>query len=263
MHLCLCLLYLDLSVYLPICLSIHLSISLSIDLPIYVSQPMCLHTCAFELKPVDITHVFMHACMHAYIQLRTYTYTHIHTCTHAHMHTYTHTYIYIYIHTYIHTHVHTYIHNCIGAYVYVCMCIYIYRERERERASERARERERERKFWLEYCTFAWGPVPLPCIGGELGGLTWTVPPGEPTQFSQRCLSRISDAVLFKAPWVASAEFGTLLANRRPSDCKISTLTALRRGETDLFTKDTSEEYAKLCQNYLHAGRGRATPGRS
>ena len=79
-----------------------------------------------------------------------------------------------------------------------------------EREIQRERERERAR---MKYCTFAWGPVPLPCIGGELGGLTWTVPPGEPTQFSQRCLSRISDAVLFKAPWVASAGW----ANSRPA----------------------------------------------
>ena len=138
------------------------------------------------------------------------------------------------------------------------MYVYIYIERERERASER--ERERERKFWLEYCTFAWGPVPLPCIGGELGGLTWTVPPGEPTQFSQRCLSRISDAVLFKAPWVASAEFGTLLANRRPSDCKISTLTALRRGETDLFTKDTSGSTPSFAKTTSTLGGGERRP---
>ena len=69
------------------------------------------------------------------------------------------------------------------------------------------RERERESPFWLKCCTFAWGLVPLPCIGGGAGGLTWTVPPGEPSQLSQRCLSPISDATVLKRPWVAPRRF--------------------------------------------------------
>ena len=57
--------------------------------------------------------------------------------------------------------------------------------------------------------------------------------------------------------------FVTLLANRRPSDCKIFTLAALTRGVTDFFINDTGGKYAKLRHNYLHAWRGRATFGRS
>ena len=43
----------------------------------------------------------------------------------------------------------------------------------------REREREREREFWLKYCTFAWGPVTPPCIGGEARGYLGAVPPRE------------------------------------------------------------------------------------
>ena len=40
----------------------------------------------------------------------------------------------------------------------------------------RDRDRERERvwlSFWLKCCTFAWGPVPPPCIGERDRELTW------------------------------------------------------------------------------------------
>ena len=53
--------------------------------------------------------------------------------------------------------------------------------------------REREREFWLKYCTFAWGPVTPPCIGGEARGYLGAVPPRElPSPFPAVLESRLS-----------------------------------------------------------------------
>ena len=63
----------------------------------------------------------------------------------------------------------------------------------------RARERERERHFGSSIAPLLGGLCRLLARGGA-GGLTWTVTPGEPSQFSQRCLSLIPDAAVLKRP---------------------------------------------------------------
>ena len=78
------------------------------------------------------------------------------------------------------------------------------RERERERARDHSPgERKREREILAQVLHLCLGGCAAPLHREGAGGLTWTVPPGEPSQFSQRCLSRTSDAVLLKAPLVA------------------------------------------------------------
>ena len=61
---------------------------------------------------------------------------------------------------------------------------------------ERERERERERSHFGSS-----GELCLEALhrGGD-GGLTWTVTPGEPSRFSQRCLSPTPAATLLKGP---------------------------------------------------------------
>ena len=68
-----------------------------------------------------------------------------------------------------------------------------------------SRPGERERERLAQVLHLCLGACAAPLHRGGAGGLTWTVPPGEPSPFSQRCLSRTSDAVLFKAPLVATA----------------------------------------------------------
>ena len=52
------------------------------------------------------------------------------------------------------------------------------------RRKKQARAREREAQV-LHLCL---GACAAPLHGGAAGGLTWTVPPGEPSQLPQRCL---------------------------------------------------------------------------
>ena len=51
------------------------------------------------------------------------------------------------------------------------------------------------------------GPCAALLHRGGAGGLAWTVPPGEPSQLPQRCLSPISDATVLKRPCLAPRRF--------------------------------------------------------
>ena len=80
---------------------------------------------------------------------------------------------------------------------------------ERERESESESESESERDIHMHVAILAQvlhlclGACAAPLHRGGARGLTWIVSPGEPSQFPQRCLSRISDATLLKGPLVA------------------------------------------------------------
>ena len=56
--------------------------------------------------------------------------------------------------------------------------------------------------------------------------------------------------------------FVTLLAHRRPSDCRSFTQVASKGGETGLFTNNVWDTPTELRTVSLHAGRGSVTAGR-
>ena len=72
------------------------------------------------------------------------------------------------------------------------------KKRERERETQRERERVAILAQVSHLCLEA-------CVAslhrGRAGGFPWTVTPGEPSQFSQRCLSLIPDAAVLKRPF--------------------------------------------------------------
>ena len=84
-------------------------------------------------------------------------------------------------------------------------CAHAHEEGSLDAAARLTPRRERERERLAQVLHLCLGACAAPLHRGGAGGLTWTVPPGEPSPFSQRCLSRTSDAVLFKAPLVATA----------------------------------------------------------
>ena len=70
------------------------------------------------------------------------------------------------------------------------------------RVGERERERERESEpFWLKCVHFVVGGLCCPLgLGGEVAGLTWTVPPGEPVELFPATLESHAVAVSIKWP---------------------------------------------------------------